>query len=309
MRVQEWLPQEPEEDGVANYRGDQAAGLRRLFSREEPRIITFAAGSSGVGKSVLIANLAASLARLGKEVLVLDENLKNNVASCFGISIHHDLQHVVNRERPLSEVLLDVLPGVRVLPAARALKKLGKLTARQQQAFLESISGMERPADVILVDASLDHPLGFSPVGLAAHETVVVISATGASITDAYALIKKVSLGYAHRDFRILVNKVRSAEEAEAIHNNIAQVTHSRALARLEFAGFVPLDERLRQAARLCQPVVSLFPEAAAAKAYRAIASDLLGWHLHSECKGGLEQFAQQLLHFSQDIDPIAIYA
>lgn len=44
--------------------------------------------------------------------------------------------------------------------------------------------------------------LGFSPFGLAAHETVVVMSASGASITDAYALIKKVSLGYARRNFR-----------------------------------------------------------------------------------------------------------
>ena len=294
---------------MADYRGDQAAGLRRLFSREQPRIITFAAGSIGVGKSILVANLAASLARLGKEVLVLDENSKNNIAYCFGTRIHHDLQHVINREKALSDVLLNVAPGVRILPAARAMKKLGKLTLLQQQAFLESITGMERPADVVLVDASLDHPLGFSPVGLAAHETVIVISATGASITDAYALIKKVSLGYARRNFRILVNRVRGPEEAEAIYGNIAQVTHSRGLAKLEFAGYVPLDERLRQASRLCQPVVGLYPEAPASKACRTIASDLLNWSLHDEGAGGLEQFAQQLLHLSQHIDPIPIYA
>ena len=294
---------------MADYRGDQAAGLRRLFSREQPRIITFAAGSIGVGKSILVANLAASLARLGKEVLVLDENSKNNIASCFGTRIHHDLQHVINREKALSDVLLNVTPGVRILPAARAMKKLGKLTLLQQQAFLESITGMERPADVVLVDASLDHPLGFSPVGLAAHETVIVISATGASITDAYALIKKVSLGYARRNFRILVNKVRGQEEAGAIYGNIAQVTHSRGLAKLEFAGYVPLDERLRQASRLCQPIVGLYPEAPASKACRTIASDLLNWSLHGEGAGGLEQFAQQLLHLSQHIDPIPIYA
>ncbi|MEI7430301.1 MAG: AAA family ATPase [Betaproteobacteria bacterium] len=294
---------------MADYRGDQASGLRRLFSREQPRIITFAAGSLGVGKSILVANLAASLARLGKEVLVLDENSKNNIAACYGTRIHYDLQHVINREKVLSEVLLNVTPGVRVLPAARAMKKLGKLTLLQQQAFLESITGMEHPADVILVDASLEHPLGFSPVGLAADETVIVMSATSASITDAYALIKKVSLGYARKNFRILVNKVRSADEAEAIHGNIAQVTHSRRLARLEFAGYVPLDEQLRQASRLCQPVIGLFPDAPASKAYRTIASDLLKWSLHSEGAGGLEQFAQQLLHLSQDIDPIPIYA
>ena len=46
---------------------------------------------------------------------------------------------------------------------------------------------------VILVDASLSHPQGFSPFGLVSQETVVVLSGSSASITEAYALIKKVS--------------------------------------------------------------------------------------------------------------------
>lgn len=288
---------------------DQASGLRRLFGREQPRIVTFAAGSIGVGKSILVANLAASLARLGKEVLVLDENTRNNVASCFGGLARNDLHQVINREKALAEVLLTVAPGVRVLPAARAVMKLGKLSLQQQQALLETITGMERPADVILVDASLDHPLGFSPLGLAALDTVIVISSSGQSITDAYALIKKVSLVYARRNFRIMVNKVRAQDEAEAIYCNIAQVAHSRSLARLEYAGFAPLDEQLRQASRLSQPVVGLFPDSPSANAYRTLASDLLDWPLAGEEGNGLEQFVQQLLHLSQKIDPIAIYA
>ena len=297
---------------VAEFQGDQAAGLRRLFGREPTRIVTFAAGSVGVGKSLLVANLAATLARQGKEVLVFDENTHNNVASCYGALARHDLLQVINREKSLADVLVTVAPGVRVLPAARAVKTLARLDAQQQEAFVQTITGMERSADVILVDASLDHPLGFSPLGLAAHDTVIVISARGESITEAYALIKKVSLGYSRRDFRILVNKVRTTDEADAIYRNIAELTQRRRLARLDYAGLVPLDEQLRHAARLCQPVAGLFPDAPAAKAYRTIASELLGWPLPGDATdgvAGLEQFVQQLLHLSQHIDPIAIYA
>lgn len=288
---------------------DQAAGLRRLFGREQTRVVTFAAGGVGVGKSLLVANLAACLARLGKEVLVLDENISDNVASCFGARATHDLIEVINRERALSEVLVAVTPGVRVLPGALAVKRLGMLSADQQESFVETITSIERSADVILVDASLEHPLGFSPLGLAAHDTVVVASASSASITEAYALIKKVSLGYSRKTFRILVSKARSSEEADAICRNIAELSRRRRLARLDYAGFVPLDEQLRQAARLCQPVVRLFPEAPAAYAYRAIAGDLLHWPLPAGEGGGIEQFVQQLLHLSQHIDPVAIYA
>ena len=297
---------------VAELRGDQASGLRRLFGQEATRTAAFVAGGSGVGKSSLVASIALAIARQGKEVLVIDENTKKNVAASFGALARHDLYQVIQREKSLAEVLLTVAPGVRVLPAAQAVRDLAKLTPAQQQALLSSFTGMERAADVILVDASLDHPLGFSPLGLAAHETVIVLAASSASITDAYALIKKVSLGYARKRFRILVNRVRSADEGVAIFRNIAELTHRRQLARLEYAGLVPLDEQLRQASRLGQPVLGLFPEAIAAKACRKIASDLLDWPLPDEATGGiagLEQFVQQLLHLSQHIDPIAIYA
>lgn len=294
---------------MAEFRGDQASGLRRLFARRQFRVITFAAGGEGVGKSVAVANLAATFARQGKEVLVLDENTSDNVASLFGAAARYDLFHVVNRDKCLADVLLQVAPGVRILPAASAVKKLGKLSGAQQQALLESIGEMERAADVILVDASIDHPLGFSPLGLAAHEAVVVVSASGASITEAYALIKKVSLGYARRHFRILVSKVKSATDAEAIHGNLARVTAARGLARLDYAGCVPLDEHLRQAAKLCQPVLAVFPDSPAASAFRTLAGEITHWPPADIGAGGLEQFVEQLLHLSRRIDPVAIQA
>lgn len=294
---------------MAEYYGDQASGLRRIFGQESLRIITFAAGSEGVGKTIAVANVAAAMARQGKEVLILDENTAGNVASIFGARARHDLYHVINRDVRLSEVLVQVAPGVRVLPAARAVKKLGVLARAQQQTLIEALGAMDQPADVILVDASTDHPLGFSPLGLATQETVVVASATGAAITEAYALIKKVSLGYSRRHFRILVNKVKNSADAEAIHANLALLARQRGVALLDYAGYVPLDDSLRLAAQLCQPVVAAYPESAAAAALRAIASDMLHWPPAKTEAAGLEQFVQQLLHLSQRIEPAAIHA
>lgn len=301
--LQQWV------GAVAEYRGDQASGLRRIFGQESLRVVTFAAGTEGVGKTVAVANIAAAMARQGKEVLILDENTTGNIASIFGASAKYDLLHVVNRDRRLAEVLINVAPGIRVLPAARAVKKLGKLQRTQQEALLEALSTMDHPADVILVDASIDHPLGFSPLGLATQETVVVAAASGAAITEAYALIKKVSLGYARRHFHILVNKVKSADDAEAIHTNLAQLASQRGVARLDYVGHVPLDDALRHAAKLCQPVVAAYPESTSAAALRAIASDMLDWPPTAPEAGGLEQFVQQLLHLSQRIDPVTIHA
>lgn len=293
---------------MAERRGDQASGLRRLFAEEALRVVTFVAGGAGVGKTTVVANLAAALARRGKEVLVIDENPAGNVAAAFGVACRGDLLSVVNRERRLDEVLVHVAPGVRVLPAARAVNKLGRLPAAQQEALVDALAGMAHPADVILVDASMDHPLGFSPLGLVAQETVVVTAASGAALTAAYALIKKVSLGYERRHFRVLVSKARRGIDAEALFRNLAQLSRERGVARLDYLGCVPQDETQKHALRLAQPLVAAYPEAAATLALRSLAEEILAWPPAGSDCGGLEQFAQQLLHFSQRIDPVTVH-
>lgn len=295
---------------MADFRVDQAAGLRRLLGGGQLQVVTFAAGCEGVGRSVAVANIGVALARLGKEVLVLDEHSStDDIAASFGLIARYDLLHVVQRERRLAEVLVQPMPGLNILPSARAVKKLGKLTLGQQQALLDAMTGLERPIDVILVDASCNHPHGFSPLGLASQETVIVLSGSSASITEAYALIKKVSHSYARKHFRILVNKVRSAVDARSIFDNIAQVAAQRGIARLDYVGAVPIDESLRQAVQLCRPVVMHAPESTAAQAYRDIAADMLYWPRAGNETGGVEQFMQQLLHLSQRITPTLIRA
>lgn len=300
--MQAWLPLEAV---VADFRVDQAAGLRRLLGAGQLQVITFVAGCEGVGRSVAVANIGVALARLGKEVLIIDEHAsRDDIAASFGLEARYDLLNVVQQELNLSQVLLQPMQGLRVLPAAKAVKKLGRLSLQQQQHLLDAMSHLERPVDVILVDASMAHPHGFSPFGLASQEAVVVLSANSASITEAYSLIKKVSGAFSRRYFRILVNKVRSQSDARSIYENIAQVAAQRGVARLDYAGAIPLDEALRQSARLCRSVLVQAPDSPSANAFRDIASDLLYWQRSDSEVGGVEQFMQQLLHLSQRITP-----
>lgn len=296
---------------MADFRVDQAAGLRRMLGRmPELQVVTFVAGCDGVGRSVAVANLGVALARLGKEVLIIDEYAPgDDIASAYGLAARYDLLNVVLRERSLPQVLLQPMSGLRILPAAKAVKKLGRLALPQQQTLLDAMSGLERPVDVILVDASLAHPGGFSPFGLLSQEAVVVLSGSGASITEAYALIKKVSLAFARKHFRILVTKVRSQADARSIFDNIAQVAAQRRVARLDYAGAIPLDEALRHAAQMCRPVLLQAPESPAAVAFREIAHDMMYWQRSESEAAGVEQFMQQLLHLSQRITPTSLRA
>ncbi|MDD2883445.1 MAG: MinD/ParA family protein [Dechloromonas sp.] len=295
---------------MADFRLDQAAGLRRLLGGSSLQVVTFVAGCEGVGRSVAVANLGVALARLGKEVLIIDEHhTGDDIAGFFGLSARFDLLNVVQQEKPLSQVVLRPMHGLGVLPAAHAARKLGRLSVQQQKVLLEAIGGLEKPVDVILVDASIQHPQGISPFGLVSQETVVVLSSNGAAITEAYALIKKVSKLFARRHFRILVNKVRAQDDARSIFDNIAHVAAQRGVATLDYAGAIPLDEAIRQAAQLGRSVLTHAPEAPSAAAFRDLASDIQYWQQSQGEQGGVEYFMQQLLHLSQRITPNAIRA
>ena len=288
---------------------DQAAGLRRLFDNAQPRIITFATGGAKVGKSALVANLASSIANWNKNVLIIDENAENNTASYFGLEASRDLQDIVDGRHSLDEVILDPVRGVRIMPATTLVQKLDMFDARQQKTLLEAFLNLSSPGDIILVDMSPDYPLGFSPLGLASQDIVIVVSATESAIMDSYALIRKVSLAYSRKHFHVLMNNASSLDEAVGIFSNMAELTYKRGLAHLEYAGFIPHDENLYKASCLYQPVETLFPGSPSARAYRKIAYDLCHWPFPEEEARGLEQFVQQLLHLSHQIDPVAIYA
>jgi len=196
---------------VADHRVDHAVGLRRLLGGGQHLLfVTFVSGCEGVGRSVSVANLCVALACLGKEVLIIDEHAsRDDIASSFGLMARYDLLNVVQRELSLAQVLLQPMQGLRVLPAAKAAKKLGRLSLAQQQTLLDAMCGLDRPIDVILVDASMAHPNGFSPFGLASQEAVVVLSGSSASITEAYALMKRLSHAFSRKNFRSLVDRVR----------------------------------------------------------------------------------------------------
>lgn len=288
-------------DVVADSSLDQASGLRQMLGDHKSlQIVTFVAGCEGVGRSSTVASLASALARLGKEVLILDEhNAGDDVAATFGLATQHDLIDVLVDAVPLSSALLKPLPGVSLLRAAQAMPLLGTLNVAQQLTLHEVMGQLEATVDIILVDANLAHPDGFSPFGLAAQETVVMLSANSQSITDAYTLIKRVSSAYARQDFRILVNKVQQLSDARTIFDNIASVARQKGVAQLRFAGGIPFDIALSR-----DPFAMPFgPKEGAmplARAIRDLAIDLLSWRGAAASGGNMEQFLRQLLNFSQ---------
>lgn len=280
---------------------DQAEGLRRLLARDSVRVVTLTSGRTGVGKSNIVANLAAALAKRGRHVLVLDEQQgKGSVESLFGLSARYDLMHVIRREKTLEEVVTSGPEGVHIVAAGEGLQVLAGLGQDDQDWLVQSFRQLSQSVDVVLVDAVAGIASNVLPLTLASQEIVIVVSRHASSITDAYALIKVLNQRFAIRRFHIVVSKVHDEAEARTLYRKMAEVAGRFLEISLDFMGYVPQDEKLKQAGRIFRPVIDAFPTAASSAAVRGLAEALEQWPYPTGDSGRLESFMQRLIQSSR---------
>lgn len=255
---------------------DQATGLRRLLARSSSRVVTVVGARDGLGATSIVVNLAAVLGSTGKEVLVLDENLsQDNVANTLALKVRYDLLNVARGDKIWRDVVLNGPEGVSVLPVARAMQSLPKLNESQRDRMLESLIAAAKDTDVVLVDAARDgHSVCASLSG--DEPLLLVLNATASGITESYALLKQMAMHNGRQAFDIVVNKVGTEREALAVFDNMAQVARRHLQVRLEYLGYIPVDEKLKRATQLCRPVIEAFPAAQSSYAIREIAQGLL---------------------------------
>ena len=72
------------------------------------KVMSFTSGKGGVGKTHMVVNLAYALRRLGARVMILDADLGlANVDVLLGLAPRFNIQHVLNGQKSLTEVLVE----------------------------------------------------------------------------------------------------------------------------------------------------------------------------------------------------------
>lgn len=261
---------------LSEKKSDQAEGLRRLLERPSLRVLTVVGANRGLGATSVVVNLAAALAHANKQVLILDENLAHdNVANALGLKPRFDLLNAVRDAMPLRELMLHAANGIKVLPVARAMQALPKLSGIERERLLQRLTAASMGMDVVLVDATPDgHSVCAS---LSVDEPLLlVLNATADGITESYALLKQMAVQNGRMAFDLVVNKARNEREARTVFDNMAQVAQRNMQVRLTYLGSIPQDESLAQAARICRPLLEVFPDAAASQAFVGLARKLM---------------------------------
>ena len=248
-------------------------------SRAPCRAIAVAGGKGGVGKSTVAVNLAMALSMSDHDVVLLDADMGlANVDVMLGLTPSRHIGHLLDGECTLEELLLPAARGLRVVPAGSGTRRLAQLNNGEHAAIIRAFDELTRPPEYLVVDTAAGLADNVTMFAAAASEVILVVCDEPASLTDAYGLTKVLSRDYGVRRVRMIANMVRNEGDARLLHQKLARVSDRFLDVVIDFSGWVPHDERLRQAIRRQCAVVDVWPSSHSAQAFKKLADLVDKW-------------------------------
>jgi flagellar biosynthesis protein FlhG len=265
--------------------------------KRSTRTVSFSSGKGGVGKSTLVANVAAVLGQKGFRVLILDGDMGlANQDVIYGVKTFSNVSSVLSGERTLNEILVEVAPNVQLIPGGNGIYGMQNLSSLERKNLMDQVSAIGQPVDFLLIDTASGIDDNVLYLGAAAQTVMVVVTPDPASMTDAYALIKVMNQKCGESRFSIVANMVHDEREALSIFKRLSDVTQRFLNVGLDYKGFVPMDYELRKANKAQELVTAVTPRASSSQQINMLADKLNYDTLTHHPKGGMQFFWESLV-------------
>ena len=270
------------------YRIPRDAIENRLQTNQSGnRIIAIANQKGGVAKTTSTLNLAAGMARLGKRVLVVDLDPQGGCAVSLGISTDSLNKTVYNvlmqEELSFEKVIMKTRHEFHLAPSnidlAGAEIELKQLLAAEQ-VLKRNIDEIRSDYDIILFDCPPS--LGMITINAltAANELLIPMSMEFLALRGLDMLVKTVSKIRAVTNpdlmyLGILATKYdRRTLNSQEIYEALLSASRSAGI-RL-FNTYITSSVRFAESPNLKAPLVLADPEHEGAKAYAAVAEEII---------------------------------
>jgi flagellar biosynthesis protein FlhG len=256
--------------------GENGTMSENAAPHSETRVIAITSGKGGVGKTNIVANLGHALAMIGKKVLILDADWGlGNLDVLLGLAPRYNLSHVITGEKTVAEIILDGPGSIQILPAASGIQELTNLTFDQKLQVLNQLDLLLDTVDVLLIDTAAGISSNVMDFNVSAQEILVVVAPEPTSVTDAYALMKVLSVRYGQNHCKLLVNQAANVQEAHEIHRQLNLVVERFLNFSLEYVGCVFYDEKVPLCVKRQKIICDQYPGAKASRCYTSLAQKI----------------------------------
>jgi flagellar biosynthesis protein FlhG len=260
-----------------------------------PRMVPVGGGKGGVGKTFVVANLAAALARLGYRVVAVDGDLEGaNLHTCLGVPqpLVSLADYVAHREEDLGKLVVDTpVANLRLIAATGGNLATPQPGHARRVQLLRELRRLS--ADFVLIDLGAGtHPavMDYFMVG---DDGVVVIAPEPTSVENAYSFLRaafyrRLRLSMVSHDVRRVVTLAMDESNERGIRTPLDLLREVQALDSAEGSRFVETMRAFRpriviNGVRSAKDVQLGFSVRSICRKYFGFDAEYLGYVSHDE--------------------------
>ena len=259
-------------------------GLRSLLDfksvRFMSRTITITSGKAEVGKTNICLNLAFLLSRLSYRTGVFDADWGlPNTNTLLGLQPAYYLKDAILNGLNLNDLIIRDYEGIDIVPGSSNVEEMAEIEVDRMR-LIQSFSEIAHPDfllhyDFLLINAPAGSSKTVISFCLASSEIIVVITPEHTSLTEAYTLLKTLSLNGFKGGIWVVVNQCTASHIGTLVYERFQSLVAKSLGVNLLYLGLVYQDSKMTQAIKQQKLFVSLYPEANASKCLQKIAKKL----------------------------------
>jgi len=237
-------------------------------------ILSITSGKGGVGKTSVSVNLATELARRRLRTILVDVDLGlSNTHILAGLKPVRTLSDYLEGRAELVDIVLDGPAGLKLISGGSGVAEMANLDNAGRQRILSAIEALRPHCDVVLLDTGAGVARGVTDFISISDHTIVVTTGNFAAIADAYGIIKVMVQSGFCGPMHLVVNRVRSPEEAQQVFEKLQGCTQRFLGFELNWLGMLPEDQSVEGAVLERTPFCQAFPTSVATRYLQKIAS------------------------------------
>ncbi|WP_062105059.1 MinD/ParA family protein [Bacillus niameyensis] len=231
---------------------DQAQKLRMLVQDRQgnhAKTLAVVSGKGGVGKSNISINTAMILNKKGYKILLFDLDIgMGNVNIMLGYSSPKTIADFLKRDIPITDIVYTTGEGISYISAGNGLNETLELNEMMLSKLLNGLSDLQQDYDFIIFDMAAGATASTLKILLAVDEIFVISTPEPTSMTDAYSMMKFISLEGSSSVFYLICNRAESEKQGRETLNRLKQTAVKFLQKDVVLLGVLPEDQHVRKA-------------------------------------------------------------
>ncbi len=248
------------------------------------RIIAVANQKGGCGKTTTVINLAASLAALGKKVLIIDMDPQGHASIGIGLDTE-DIDNTVyevlhqNSEVSMKDVIISLTPFIDVAPSNIRLSALEhKLSGheKREDRLAEAIITMNTDYDYILIDTPPSVGILTFNALRACREVIIPIDSSYFGLHGLGKLLETIILINEKLNHTVRIKALATlVDKRTKVSTDVLQEIR-KIFKDNTFSSEINLNSKLKEAVGSGKPVLEFDPGCSGAQDYLNLAHEII---------------------------------